>query len=115
MTRQIRLSKTSRYAGTSLYQLRDVNGLPTSSFTFGVWRRVEIPDSVNDSVHIITESEIGRLDNVAFKYYGDSLLWWVIADANSINDPFTDMIAGSEIRIPDIKTVKSALSEATTR
>lgn len=41
-----------------------------------------------------------RLDNLAFKYYQDSSLWWIIARANGLgNGDFTVPI-GKQIRIP---------------
>lgn len=40
-----------------------------------------------------------RLDNLAFKYYSDASLWWVIAKANNINGKPV-LPAGQVIRIP---------------
>jgi nucleoid-associated protein YgaU len=37
--------------------------------------------------------------------YGDSNLWWVIADANDVEDEyFDDLPAGVILRIPDAPT-----------
>ena len=42
----------------------------------------DVPLSRED-VYIITQDG-DRLDNLAYKYYGDTTLWWVIAKANGI-------------------------------
>lgn len=49
-------------------------------------------------VHTVLEGE--TIQNIAYKYYGDSGLWGKIADANSIYNPFTELEAGVEIIIP---------------
>jgi nucleoid-associated protein YgaU len=43
-----------------------------------------------------------RVDNLAFDYYQDPNLWWVILDANpEIEDP-TNIATGTVIRIPNV-------------
>ena len=50
--------------------------------------------------HIYRQGE--RLDNIAFDYYQDPALWWIILDANpDIEDP-TNIKAGTVIRIPNV-------------
>ena len=41
-----------------------------------------------------------RLDNVAFRYYGDASLWWVIAQANHIGKGTLVIENGIQLRIP---------------
>lgn len=40
------------------------------------------------------------LDQIAYKYYGDENLWWVIAIFNDIVDPFNDLNNKKELIIP---------------
>lgn len=40
------------------------------------------------------------LDSVAYKYYGDESLWWVIAIFNNIVDPILDLDNRSYLLIP---------------
>jgi len=64
-----------------------------------------IPLSSND-IYIITT--IGdRLDYLAYSYYNDSALWWVISMANNnITKGSMFPIPGTQLRIPtDISTV----------
>lgn len=62
-------------------------------------RYPEIPLSVND---IYVYTTIGdRFDTLAYKFYGDQSLWWIISLANQITPQ--DSIAiepGLQIRIP---------------
>lgn len=52
-----------------------------------------------DDTYII--GQVGdRLDNLAFKYYGDSSLWWIIARANNIGKGDFTVPIGTQIRIP---------------
>ena len=60
----------------------------------------EIPSSEND---IWVETEFGdRLDNLAFQFYGDVTLYWIIsiANPNKINMGSLYLDVGSQIRIP---------------
>jgi|TARA_R110000851_G_scaffold303630_2_gene461275 hypothetical protein len=41
-----------------------------------------------------------RLDNLAFKYYKDTRLWWIIARANNIGKGNFNVPIGTQIRIP---------------
>lgn len=58
-----------------------------------------IPLSEND-IYVITT--IGdRLDYLAYTYYNDSELWWIIAAANNnANKGFLFPIPGTQLRIP---------------
>ena len=58
-----------------------------------------IPLSESD-VYVITT--IGdRLDNLAYSYYRDSTLWWIIAAANNnATNGFLFPVPGTQLRIP---------------
>lgn len=67
-----------------------------------------VPDA-DDQYHPVIQNE--RLDLIAYSYYGDSVeraaeLWWVIADANNIFNPFDlSMYVGQSLLIPSIQKV----------
>ncbi len=70
-----------------------------------------IPLSDTD-VYIITT--IGdRLDSLAYSYYNDSTLWWVISMANNnVNKGFMTVPPGTQLRIPtDLNTVLNLFSQ----
>ena len=71
----------------------------TGTTYLGVTRYPEIPDSENDIYIFCTEGE--RLDNLAYQYYGDSTLYWVIASANpNLIYNLLYPVLGQQIRIP---------------
>jgi hypothetical protein len=41
-----------------------------------------------------------RLDTLAFQYYQDPTLWWIIASANNIHDAPLGFEEGTILRIP---------------
>lgn len=41
-----------------------------------------------------------RLDLLAFNYYGDESLWWIIASANALTGDSLYLEPGAQIRIP---------------
>ena len=65
---------------------------------------VKVPTSPTDTFHIVTKKDENRLDLIAWQYYGNSLLWWVIAEASDIVDPF-DVPRDTVLRVPDKSTI----------
>ena len=41
-----------------------------------------------------------RLDNLAFKYYEDSRLWWILARSNNLGKGDMEIPIGTQLRIP---------------
>ena len=64
-----------------------------------------IPLSENDYYIITTVGD--RLDNIAYSYYGDSTLWWVISMANNnITKGALYPAPGTQLRVPtDINSI----------
>lgn len=60
-------------------------------------RYPKIPASLND-VYIIA-NETDYLDSLAYKFYKDPTLWWVIAQANKIGATLKAP-TGKQLRIP---------------
>lgn len=60
-----------------------------------------------DVFHVMAEGE--RLDLLAYRYYADPALWWVIADANDIKNPLR-VAVGKRLRIPSKSTVYGRLN-----
>jgi hypothetical protein len=53
----------------------------------------------DDDVYVATE--VGdRLDTLAFDFYEDSTLWWIIASANNIHGAKFAFEPGTVLRIP---------------
>lgn len=67
--------------------------------------RLDIPTNPSDRIHTVSLEDRGRLDIISFMYYRTSLLWWLIAEANNIYDPFQVIDTGTQLRIPSIDTL----------
>ena len=57
-----------------------------------------IPISDNDQ--FVYPQDGDRLDNLAYKYYNDASLWWVIAQANELGKGRTILNPNFQIRVP---------------
>lgn len=58
----------------------------------------KIPKSDQD-IYIVTQTG-DRLDTLAYQFYEDSSLWWIIASANNVHDAPFALPDGTELRIP---------------
>lgn len=68
------------------------------------WGTTEPPEiAPADDDLLYTVTEIDRIDNLAFAFYGDEHLEWVIKRANGIYLIPNDMRPGDEIRIPSFE------------
>lgn len=77
---------------------------------FRTTRYPKIPVSLNDLY--IVASETDYLDSLAYKFYKDSTLWWVIAQANNIKATLKAP-TGIQIRIPrNIEQIITAFRKA---
>ena len=56
----------------------------------------QVEEKNTDSYFIATEGD--RCDNLAFRFYGDSTLWWFIAQVNNLTT--NNIPAGTSLRIP---------------
>lgn len=58
----------------------------------------EVPYSENDSYVITVLGD--RLDLLAFNFYGDTSLWWIISTANALPGDSIYLVPGTQLRIP---------------
>jgi hypothetical protein len=61
-----------------------------------------------DVYHPVSSQD--RIDTLAKKYYGDHRLWWVIAQANDMDDPISGLHIGKTLVIPDPRYVVETLT-----
>lgn len=52
-----------------------------------------------DDIYVMTEYG-DRLDLLAYQYYNNATLWWIIAAANDIHDTSLSLEDGKVLRIP---------------
>jgi hypothetical protein len=70
-----------------------------------------IPGDASDHYWTISPAYHLRPDLLASDLYDDSKLWWVFAqrNPNTLKDPLNDFRAGTQIYVPVIDNLKTAL------
>lgn len=90
-------SRVSRYKKLTAYRNR-------TNIFFENPSRIVVPEHVDDTYFAVVGKYIDRLDLIAHKFYQDSKLWWVIAKANNIENPW-DIPIDTILRIPATATL----------
>lgn len=69
------------------------------------------PPASDDILFSVTQQYENRPDLLAYDLYGDVNLWWVFAVRNKsvIKDPVYDLVAGIDIYLPKLDTLKNYL------
>ena len=83
----------SRYKNT-VVKINKENG----SRVYGLTLYPTIP--IQDGDEFIYPFDGEKLDGLAFKYYQDTSLWWIIASANNIRDGSFNLDPEVKLRIP---------------
>lgn len=98
---------TSRYKKVRYFQ-RSHPGIG-SFIEPETWNPPEILRRDDDKFTEVKAGEEGRLDLVALRLYKTDRLWWVIALANNILDPFTDVPVGRTLRYPSFEYLTASV------
>ena len=93
------IDATSRYNYSVLY--RDKKG---GDF-WGTRQPLRLRKHRTDLYHRVTEADRCRIDLIAWRYYRDVRLWWVIAEVNGIANPL-ELPAGAVLRVPSYDRVQ---------
>lgn len=64
------------------------------------WERRNFGASPTDLRYVVENKYEGRLDLIAYAFYGDPKLWWIIGQFNNILDPITEIVPGAVLIIP---------------
>lgn len=54
------------------------------------------------SYYQLTDSDVMRPDLVSYKMYNTTDFWWLILYVNDIEDPLTDLVSGTIVKIPNV-------------
>lgn len=95
-------SKNSRYVSGGATEV--------NSFALEWWERTKFSYDETDIIYQIDKTKEGRLDLIAHEILGNSRLWWLVAQYNSILDPFLEITEGKIIRIPNKERATSMLN-----
>jgi hypothetical protein len=106
-TQPATLDPESRYKDTNI-----LSNIPSGKYRFEMWERpAELANmTLNSTRYIVHQHELGRLDLLAWNFYDNVKLWWIIAAVNDIVNPLTDMYEGQILIIPDRNDVLAFVS-----
>jgi len=66
-----------------------------------VYKTTQYPDiKPQESDTIVISNEGDYLDTLAYRYYGDPTLWWIIALANGLGKARMSVQPGLQLRVP---------------
>jgi len=82
----------SRYERNQVQKLKDGREV----YRTKIYPNIPLRDS---DIYIVTQGG-DRLDTLAYQYYGDQSLWWIIATANNIHDAPFAVPDGTILRVP---------------
>lgn len=93
-------NKTSPY-----YETRQTGGY------LDVMSLRSFPAQSDDFLFTVTRQYENRPDLLAYDVYGDVNLWWVFSVRNRsiLKDPVYDLVAGIEIYLPKLETLRKTL------
>jgi phage tail protein X len=83
----------SRYENNQIQKLKDGREV----YRTRIYPNIPLSDS---DMYIVTQTG-DRLDTLAYQYYDDSSLWWIIATANNLHDAPFAFEDGTILRIPE--------------
>lgn len=91
----------------SLYTVKgSINNKRRSDF-WDLFVPPTIASTDSDTIHIVAARE--RIENIAYRYYGSPLLWWVIAERNNIDLPLAELRQGMRLVIPSKSVIDTIL------
>jgi hypothetical protein len=99
------LDKNSRYACGGTTEREDIG--------LGWWERKQYRFSETDTMITVTGKHVHRIDLLAYDFLGNSKLWWVIAQYNSIIDPHSEIVEGKYLRIPSTAAIQLMIAPKT--
>lgn len=96
------LIKSSRYVSGGITEV--------NSQALEWWERNKFQQDASDRTYVVEARFNGRLDLIATSFLENSRLWWIIAQYNSILDPFNEIVEGRVLYIPTISRVQQMLN-----
>lgn len=85
----------------------DVHQLDDRVISWTKFDLPDIPEQPGDRTFVLDKQM--RPELLARKFYGEQRLWWIIAIANDIREPLTQLHEGRRVRIPDPERVRERI------
>jgi nucleoid-associated protein YgaU len=94
------VSITSRYYQSPVYDATDAEGVTHATVAI----RQPTPPTPGTTMYRHTVTAVETIEYLAWRYYGNSALWWRIAEANDLIFA-TDIVPGSVLNIPGARDI----------
>ena len=91
---------TSRYAQSPVYDATGADGVTYATVAI----RPPTPPAPGTSMYRHTVTAVETIEYLAWRYYGNSALWWRIAEANGLIFA-TDIVPGTVLNIPGTRDI----------
>lgn len=100
----------SRYSRVDTFLDASRNFRSTDVFRFEIRRDiVDFSGTPNEEFILYKVRDGDDFENLAFRFYRDSTLWWVIADANRALKFSLDFTTGDVLRIPPARSIQGLI------
>ena len=67
------------------------------------------------TVRTVRQDEIYNLPLISYRVYGSTHMWWIIAMASDVIDPFSEVTIGKELIVPAVTDVESYIQSLRAR
>lgn len=102
----IKVGKDSMMVSTKVL-LEDVTG----TMAYGIWiPPYSYTPQAGDTIHTVSDADAGRPDLIAWKYYRNVKLFWLIMWVNNIRHPLRGLVTGKKLIIPSPSSVRTYVS-----
>lgn len=100
-------SRPSRNQSVQQPNSRYVQGGQTTKFRdrTGWWERRLFEERVDDFQIVVSSSEEGRPDKIAYNIYQKANLAWLVMQYNNIVDPIEELTTGTRLTLPSYSRV----------
>jgi hypothetical protein len=85
---------------TQFYNILTINGIQEFDFLENTLSFFTMNYPV--SYYQVNDSDILRPDIISYKCYNSVDYWWIIMYVNQIQNPFTDLVSGTQLIVPNI-------------
>jgi len=63
--------------------------------------------TIKPRLYQLDSYEENRPDLISFKCYQNSQVWWILMKYNDIIDPFSELVSGVVLKVPDFKDIQN--------
>ena len=92
--------------------LKDVSGTIDTRYLMNIFKYYDGASEYHDSFY--DEYEVGYnewWDNISYLFYGTPYLWWLVALANDVVNPYEELVEGTNIKVLSVSKVYEIISE----